>query len=55
MTISMDYCFLTTEGEAETDPKVLVMHDDRLDAVWTLSVKGKGTESRGHNVDCGNT
>ena len=42
VTISMDYCFLTTEGEAETDPKVLVMHDDRLDAVWALSVKAKG-------------
>ena len=42
ITISMDYCFLTTEGESETDPKVVVMHDDRLDAIWALEVKAKG-------------
>ena len=42
VTIRMEYCSLTTEGEAEADPKVLVMHDDRLDAVWALSVKAKG-------------
>ena len=33
---------MTTEGESETDPKVLVVHDDRLDAIWALNVKAKG-------------
>ncbi len=42
ITISMDYCFLTTEGESEPGPKVLVIHDDRLDAIWALEVKAKG-------------
>ena len=35
VTISMDYCFLTNDGEAETDPKVLILHD-RLEALWAL-------------------
>ena len=38
----MDYCFLTTDGEAETDPKVLILHDDRLETLWALGVKAKG-------------
>ena len=42
VTISMDYCFLTTDGEAETDPKVLILHDDRLETLWALGVKTKG-------------
>ena len=36
VTISLDYCFLTSEGEAEEDPKVLIMHDDRLETLWAL-------------------
>ena len=42
VTISLDYCFLTTEGEAEEDPKVLIMHDDRLETLWALGVQQKG-------------
>ena len=42
ITISMDYCFMTTEGESETDPKVLVVHDRRLDAIWAFNVKAEG-------------
>ena len=41
-TISLDYCYLTTEGESEEDPKVLVMHDDQLETLWALGVKQKG-------------
>ena len=33
---------MTTEGESETDPKVLVVHDDRLDAIWAFNVKASG-------------
>ena len=42
VTISLDYYFLTSEGEAEEDPKVLTMHDDRLEALWALGVQQKG-------------
>ena len=29
-------------GEAEEDPKVLIMHDDRLETLWALGVQQKG-------------
>lgn len=40
-TVSMDYCFLTTDGEAETDPKVQILHNDRLDILWAVGVESK--------------
>lgn len=42
VTISLDYCVLTSEGEAEEDPKVLIMHDDRLETLWALGIQQKG-------------
>ena len=45
VTISLDYCFLTSEGEAEEDPKVVIMHDDRLETFWALGVQRKGVTS----------
>ena len=42
VTISLDYCFLTSEGEAEEDPNVLITHDDRLGTLWALGVQQKG-------------
>ena len=42
ITISLGYCFLTREDEPDTTPKVLIMHDDGLDAPWALLVKKKG-------------
>ena len=45
--ISMDYCFFGGEEhiEEEEQPgslKVLVLHDDSIDAVWALQVERKG-------------
>jgi hypothetical protein len=42
ITISMDYCFLSSSEDVEQDPKVLILHDDRLGAIWALCVKAKG-------------
>ena len=42
VTISFDYCFLTSEGEADEDPKILIMHDDKLETLWALGVQQKG-------------
>ena len=43
-TISMDYCFLTSDdGGDESDPKVLVVHDDKTQAMWALAVRAKGS------------
>ena len=42
--ISMDYCFLTSDdGGDEVDPKVLVVHDDKTQAMWALAVRAKGS------------
>ena len=41
ITVSMDFCFLTTDGEADKDPKILILHDDRLETLWALGVKSK--------------
>ena len=41
ITVSMDVCFLTTDGEADEDPKILILHDDRLETLWALGVKSK--------------
>ena len=42
ITVSMEYCFLSTDGEADEDPKILILHDDRLETLWALGVKAKG-------------
>ena len=42
VTIRMDYCFLSSDDGAEGDPKVLVVHDDKSEALWALAVKAKG-------------
>ena len=42
VTISMDYCFLSSDDGEEGDPKVLVVHDDKSEALWALAVKAKG-------------
>ena len=42
VTISMDYCFLTSQDDIESDPKILVMHDDKLETLWALCVQAKG-------------
>ena len=44
VTISFDYCFLTSEGEADEDPKILIMHDDKLETLWALGVQQKGCD-----------
>ena len=36
ITFSMDYCFPTTAEEADTDPKVLILHNGRLGTLLAL-------------------
>ena len=38
----MYYCFLSSSEDVEHDPKVLIVHDDRLGAIWAFCVKAKG-------------
>ena len=42
VTISMDYCFQSSDDGEEGDPKVLVVHDDKTEALCALAVKSKG-------------
>ena len=42
ITVSMDYCFLTADGEADEDPKIMILHGDRLETLWTFGGKAKG-------------
>ena len=39
---------MTTEGEADEDPKLLILHDDRIETLWALGVRSNGSEPRGH-------
>ena len=43
VTISMDYCFLTSDDGEEGDPTKLVVHDDQTQALWALAVQSKGS------------
>ena len=41
---SIDYCVLTSDdGGHEADPNVLVVHDDKTQAMWALAVRAKGS------------
>ena len=33
---------MTTAGEADEDPKLLILHDDRIETLWALGVRLKG-------------
>ena len=33
---------LTTAGEADEDPKLLILHDDRIETLWALGERSKG-------------
>ena len=40
--MSMDYCFLISDEDPATAPKVLVVYDSELDGMWALLVRRKG-------------
>ena len=40
--MSMVHCFITSEDEPGTNPKMLIVHDDKVEDRWTLRVKQKG-------------
>ena len=43
ITISIDYCFMTGEADAEEDlPEILIVWDDNHECLWALPVEGKG-------------
>lgn len=46
VTVSLDYCFFGGVGEQNMDeyslPTILILHDDSVDAMWTLRVQSKG-------------
>ena len=33
---------LTTAGEADEDPKLRILHDDRIETLWALGERSKG-------------
>ena len=33
---------MTTAGEADEDPKLLILHDDRIETLWALGERSKG-------------
>ena len=33
---------MTTEAEAGEDPKIRILHDDRIETLWALGVRSKG-------------
>ena len=43
ITISMDYCFLTSDDAEEGDPTILVVHDDQTLALSAMAVQSKGS------------
>ena len=46
----MDYRFLSSSEDVEHDPKVLIVHDGRLGAIWALCVEGKRAKPRSSDM-----
>ena len=43
--MSLDVCSLTSQDDIKSDPKTILMHDDKLETLWALCVEAKGAHA----------